>query len=49
MKEERKKNRYWLLPVDRTGVPGGGRAGSENVPHPVKWKYRALNERRSRK
>jgi hypothetical protein len=27
-----KKNRYWLLPVHRTGVPGGGRAGSENLP-----------------
>jgi hypothetical protein len=44
MKEERKKNRYWLLPVHRTGVPGGGRAGSQNLP-PVKWKHRDLSER----
>jgi hypothetical protein len=32
MKEEKKRTGKWLLPVHGTGVPGGGRAGSENLP-----------------
>ena len=39
-----KRNRWRRLPVHRTGVPAGGRAGSENSP-PTKWKHRDLSER----